>query len=368
MKHIYKLSVLLFLLPALLLAGPGYGKYTKTKKLSKTFTVHKNCMVDIQNEFGNITITTWDKPTVSIDIIVEVSGNNESSVSEQLRDIDVDFNASSSNVSARTDTGKGSNSHSSNSLWSTLMGSNNSKNSSNMKIDYIIRMPVTAAVDISNEYGSVSIDRLLGHAKIQCDFGRLDIGQLLAVDNELSFDYTKNSHIDYMKSGTIRADFSGFELHGAEKVEYSGEYTKAKFDNVKDIKFNGDFSTIQSLDAIKLVGRGDYSTIKLGHIKESVNLVTNFGSIGIEELSPDFKEAVITSEYTSIKVNFHPEATFKFNIDTEFAGIKLADDVTVTDSENNSTDKQKAGFYKEKNSTSVINIRSSFGSVHLRKN
>ncbi|MEO9953648.1 hypothetical protein [Nonlabens sp.] len=368
MKHIYKLSVLLFLLPALLMAGPGYGKYTKTKKLSKTFTVNKNCMVDIQNEFGNITITTWDKPTVSIDITVEVSGNNESNVNKQLRDIDVDFNASSSKISARTDISKSGNNNNGGSLWSTIMGSNNSRNSSNMKIDYIIRMPVTAAVDISNDYGSVSIDRLLGHAKIQCDFGRLDIGQLLASDNELSFDYTKNSHIDYMKSGTIRADFSGFELHGAEKVNYSGDYTKAKFDNVKDIKFNGDFSTIQSQDVIKLVGRGDYSTIKLGHIKESINLSTSFGSINIEELSPNFKEAVIKSEYTSIKVNFHPEAAFKFDIDTEFASIKLSEDLTVTDSENNSTEKQKSGYHKEKNATSVINIRSSFGGVSLRKN
>lgn len=367
MKHIYKLSVLLFLLPALLMAGPGYGKYTKTKKLSKTFTVNKNCTVDIQNEFGNITITTWDKPTVSIDINVEVSGNNEQKVIEQLKGIDVDFNATSSIVSARTDANRKKNNNSS-SLWSTLMGGSNSNSSSNMKIDYIIRMPVTAAVDISNDYGSVSIDRLLGHAKIQCDFGRLDIGQLLASDNELSFDYTKNSHIDYMKSGTIRADFSGFELHGAERVDYSGDYTKAKFDNVKDINFNGDFSTIESQDVIKLVGRGDYSTIKLGHIKESVNLVTDFGSITIEELSPNFKEAVIKSEYTNIKVNFHPEASFKFDIDTEFASIKLSDDLTVTDSENNSTEKQKSGYHKEKNATSVINIRSSFGGVSLRKN
>jgi hypothetical protein len=365
MNILYKFSLLLFLLPALLCAGPGNGTHTKTKKLSKTFTVHKNCLVDIRNEFGSVTITTWDKPTVSIDITVEVNGNNEQRVNEQLRSIDVIFEASASRVSARTDAQQKSNN--SNGLWNTLFHSN-SNQSSNMKIDYIIKMPVTASLDISNDYGAIILDRLKGPAKIKCDFGRLDVGQLLADNNYLKFDYTNNSHIDYMKSGTIRADFSGFELHGAEKIEYKGDYTKGKFENVKYLEFNGDFCTIQSEMAVKIVGRGDYSTIKLGLIKESVDLNTDFGSISITELGLGFKEATIKSEYTGIKVGYHPEASFRFDIDTAFASIKLSDDLIITRSENDGTDKQKSGYCGAQPSTAVITMRSSFGGVSLKKN
>jgi hypothetical protein len=365
MNILYKLSLLVFLLPALLIAGPGNGKYTKTKKLSKTFSVNKNCLVDIRNEFGNVTITTWDKSTVSIDITVEVSGNNQQRVIDKLKAIDVDFNATASLVSARTDAEQGSNNSSG--LWNTLFH-NGSNQTSNMKIDYIIKMPVTASLDISNDYGAVILDRLKGHAKIKCDFGRLDIGQLLADNNYLKFDYTDNSHIDYIKSGSIIADFSGFELHGAEKIEYKGDYTKGKFENVKYLEFNGDFCTIQSEIAVKIVGRGDYSTIKLGLVKESVDLNTDFGSISIAELGLGFKEATIKSEYTGIKVGYHPEASFRFDIDTAFASIKLSDDLIATRSENDSTDKQKSGYCGAQSSTAMISIRSSFGGVSLRKN
>jgi hypothetical protein len=364
MKQLYKLSMLLFLLPALLTAGPGYGKYTKTKKLNKSFTVNKNCMVDIQNEFGNVSITTWDQPTVSIEVTVEVSGNNEDRVDSQLREIDVDFDATASKVSARTNAEQKSSSNGS--LWNTLFNSDSNKNS-NMKIDYIIKMPETASLDISNDYGTIILDRLKGKAKIRCDFGRLDIGQLLGSDNELRFDYTNNSHIDYMKSGTIRADFSGFELHGSEKVDYKGDYTKAKFEDVKVLDFNGDFSTIQVDEVIKVVGRGDYSTIKLGTIQESVDLNTDFGSISIKELSSNIKTATIKSEYTGIKIGYHSNASFQFDIDTEFASIKLSDDLTITRSENDTTEKERSGYYGKRDASGTINIRSSFGGVSLKK-
>ncbi|MEN8817339.1 MAG: hypothetical protein ABF274_10800 [Nonlabens sp.] len=365
MKQLYKFSILLFLLPALIAAGPGYGKYTKSKKLNKSFTVNKNCMVDIQNEFGNVTITTWDQPTVSIDVTVEVSGNNEERVDRQLREIDVDFNASASKVSARTDAEQKSSSNGS--LWNTLFNSDSSNNS-NMKINYIVKMPITATLDITNDYGTIVLDRLEGNAKIRCDFGRLDIGQLLGNNNELRFDYTNNSHIDYMKSGTIRADFSSFELYGSEKVDYKGDYTKAKFEDVKKLDFNGDFSTIQVDAVIKIIGRGDYSTIKIGTIQKSVDLNTDFGSIHINELSADILTAAIKSEYTGIKVGFHPNASFKFDIDTEFASIKLSDDLTITRSENDTTDKQRSGYYGNKDALTTINIRSSFGGVSLKRN
>jgi hypothetical protein len=170
-----------------------------------------------------------------------------------------------------------------------------------------------------------------------------------------------------MKSGIIRADFSGFELHGTEKVEFKGDYTKAKIHDVKELNFNSDFSTVESGKAVNIIGRGDYSTIKLGLIQDKVNLNTDFGSINIDELGSNFKEATVKSEYTGIKINFHSDAAFKFDIDTEFASIKLDDNLTITRSENDTTDKERSGYYRQENNNSIISIRSSFGGVSLKK-
>ncbi len=365
MKTLYNLIFIAFLIPITVIAGPGKGKYTKTKKLSKTFALSATGSVEVDNSFGNVTITTWDKNEVSFEVTVEVSGNDEDKVHERLRKIDVDFNASSTLVGARTDS---EGYHTQNkSLWGMITGSS-SNDVSNIKIDYIIKIPVTASLDVSNDYGAVILDRLEGRAVISCDFGRLDIGQLMHPNNELKFDYTKNSSIDYMKGGVIKADFSDFTLYGSDKADFNGDYTKAKFVSVKHLEIKSDFSTITTEESVSINGGGDYSTLRLGRIKESVSLKTDFGTIKIEELGANFKSASIRSDYTAITVGYHKDASFKFDIQADFASINLSDDLTVTRSDNNTTEKRRSGYAKQENSSSYINIETEFGGATLKSN
>ena len=47
----------------------------------------------------------------------------------------------------------------------------------------------------------------------------------------------------------------------------------------------------------------------------------------------------------------------KFDIDASFASIKLSDDLTVTRSESESTEKKKSGFARDQSSNSFIEIK-----------
>jgi hypothetical protein len=365
MKALYNIALIAFLIPITVLAGPGKGKYTKTKKLSKTFALSAAGSLAVDNSFGNVTITTWDKNEVSFEITVEVSGNDEDKVNERLRNIDVNFTNSSTSVSAQTES-EGYRSKST-SLWGLITGGS-SNDVSNIKIDYIIKMPVKASLDVSNDYGAVILDRLEGRAVVSCDFGRLDIGQLMHSNNELKFDYTKSSSIDYMKGGVIKADFSDFTLYGSDKIDFNGDYTKAKFVSVKHLEIKSDFSTVTTEESASINGGGDYSTLRLGKIFETVNLKTDFGTIKIEELGANFKSASIRSDYTAITVGYHKEANFKFDIQADFASINLSDDLTVTRSDNDTTEKRRSGYAKQENSSSYINIETEFGGATLKRN
>ncbi|ALM19943.1 hypothetical protein AAT17_01055 [Nonlabens sp. MIC269] len=365
MKTLFNI-VFLLMVPVVALAGTDKGKYTKTKTLNKSFPVKKTCMLQVENSFGNVSMTTWDKAQIDIKVVVEVSGDDEDDVVEKLREINVDFDTSSSRVIARTDADF-SNRNQSSSIWNALFSSNSNR-VTNMKIDYIIKLPKTADIDIANDYGNVEIDDLFGHAKIQCDFGRIDIGNLHHEDNLLKFDYSKNCHFDYIKSATIRADFSGFELEKAYKIEFSGDYTTGKFGEVDQLNFRNDFTTVQ-IESVRMVtGRGDYSTVKIDNVSEYVNLNTEFGSARIRELGRNFKEAILRAEYTKVDVGVNKDASFTFDIDTEFAGINLSNDIITTKSNKNMTEKSKAGHYGSSSASSTININSSFGGVSLKIN
>ncbi len=368
MKKLYKILALFLLVSALTLAGNGRGKYTKSKKLSKQYSLNADGMVKISNSFGNVTITTWDQPQVTFEILVEVNGDDESKVEKRLKEIDVRFNSSTDMVEARTFNGENS-SDDDFSFWDLFKSNSNSGYHGKVKIDYVVKMPITASLDLSNDYGAVIIDKLEGRADISCDYGRLDIGQLMSRDNELSFDYTRSSHIDYMKAGIIRADFSDFDLYGCEQLEFKGDYTKARLHKTARLNYKADFGTVETEESISVVGRADYTTSRLGMVSEKLDMTTDFGTLKVQELGKDIKMVSVRSDYTTIDLNYHRDANFRFDIDTEFASINTSSDAEITNSSKDHTDRSTAGYVGQSgNSAGTIRIKSEFGSVSLKRN
>ena len=54
MKNMYKLLLILFLIPLAITATDKKGKYTKSKTINKEFKVTKNATLNVNNKFGNI--------------------------------------------------------------------------------------------------------------------------------------------------------------------------------------------------------------------------------------------------------------------------------------------------------------------------
>lgn len=357
--NFYKTLLLVCLcLPMVTFANP-YDKYIRNKKINKTFTVNKDASVHIENSFGDVTIIIWDQNSVSIDVTVEVTGNDEESVNKRLEMIDVDFKASTSRVSAVSDIPSEN---------SGIMSWLNSRKSTNTSVDYIVKIPRNSPLNVDNDYGAIIIERLLAPLDLSCDFGRLEIGQLLHTNNSLSFDYTDHSHIDYMKAGTIKADFSKFKIYGADDVDFSGDYTTIELGPLKNIKYNSDFSKINIQEAISIDGRGDYSTVKIGTVKKDAVLKADFGSIEVSNLKNGFSNVNVKSDYTSVSIGYDNSASFDFECQTEFGSLKTGRSLTVTSSKKEMNENYKQGYQNRQGSNSKIAINSSFGSVTLESN
>lgn len=329
------------------------GRYSKEKRIKKSFNVNSNALLKVDNSYGNIYITTWNENRTEIDVLIKVNGNNEDKVQQKLDQIDVEFEAGKSMVSARTIFGK--------KKWS--WGSNNNVS---MEINYTIKLPVNNSVDLNNDYGSIRIDQINGKAKISCDYGKLDIGELRADGNELSFDYTTKSSIGYMKSGRISADYSGFVLDKTEKLSLSADYTSSEILEAGALEYSCDYGNITVKNAKNIQGSGDYLSVKFGTIHGNIGLRSDYGSIKIEELAANAGNVDIRSDYTGIKIGFNPSYHFNFEIQLDYAGFNGEDDFEYTIKRVKSTEKYYKGHYGS-SSGKNLNITSEYGGVTLYK-
>lgn len=366
MKTIYyNIIFLLCMIPAISLANQGdknKGKYSKEKSMTKEFSVDKNALLKITNDYGNLDITSWDEDRIVMEIKIKVSGNDEEKVIEKLKSINVKFEATSQMVSAKTVFGDGGSS------WWDKISDGWGRSHLKMEINYTVKVPETNKVDLNNDYGSITLDKISGHAKVNCDYGQIILGELLGEDNSVTIDYTHNSTIKYMKSGRINADYSDFTLEKGEKIILNADYSQSILENVKDCDYNCDYGGLKILNVEVLEGNGDYLDTNIGTVKKSLIIQSDYGSIDIKNLEPSVKNVSLRTDYTGIRIGYDKDLDFDFIIKTSYGGINLPEDVTILKKDKGTTNKEYEGYRGNKNSGCTIDIGTSYGGVKLFQN
>lgn len=352
-----KIIVLLLAIPLVVFGNtnPKYkGRFTKEKKITKEYSVAPDARLKIDNSYGNVNVTSWDQNSIVINVLVRTNGNDEEDVQDKLDEIDVTFNGSNDFVSAQTNFSKSK----SRSWWNSWKNNN-----VNMEVHYEIKVPFTNDLDLSNDYGGISLNTSKGNVKINCDYGKITIGELLGNDNNLNFDYTKNSTIGFMQRGNITADYSAFILEKGGDIVLNADYTKSEFGMIENLDYNCDYGSLYTTSSRNIKGQGDYLTTRLGAVNGNVNLNADYGSIRINELSPDAGDVSIRSDYTGIKIGYDASYTFTFDISLEYAGLSGSDDFEITKKRIESSDKYYEGYYGSNTSAHNITINSEYGGV-----
>ena len=334
-------------------------KHKKTKTINKTFSVKSNATLKVDNSYGNIDVITWNDNRIVFEITITTSGNNEEKVEKKLNEIDVKFSSSSDFVSAETQFNK----NSSKSWWNW-----NSRNNVNMKINYVIKMPITNQVDLNNDYGNINLDKLEGRAKINCDYGKITTKELMADNNDLNFDYTKGCYFEYIKSGKINADYSDFTVSKTKTLNINADYTNSEIEIAEDISYNCDYGSLKINKANNISGNGDYLTTVIGDVYKNISIRADYGSIKINRMTDNAGNVTIKSDYVGIKIGYAPGYNFDFEIDLEYASLNDDNDLEFTKKIIESSDKYYAGYRGSKSSGNTISVTSDYGSLTLFKN
>ncbi|MHA7831357.1 MAG: DUF4097 family beta strand repeat-containing protein [Flagellimonas sp.] len=339
--------------------GKLNGRYTKEKTIKKEYNVNSDALFKVKNSYGNVNITSWNENRVVIEVHVKTNGNDEDRVQERLNEIDVDFENSPSMVSATTRFGDRSNS------WGWSWGK---RKKVSVQVNYTIKLPVKNNVNLSNDYGSIVLDRIDGHAKISCDYGSLEIGELRGRNNELRFDYTSRSTFDYINSAEIIADYSGFTIEKAGNLIIKADYTNAVVEEMENLEYSSDYGSIDVRNVKNVDGNGDYIGVKLGDVHGNVTINSDYGSIKIDRMAPDAGNLEIRSDYTGIKIGYDTGYHFDFEISTEYAGVSGKDDFEINISKEKSNEKYYKGYYGQANSGNRVNITSDYGGISFYQN
>lgn len=352
MKSMYKLLLVLFLVPLTITATENHkkGKYTKNKTIKKEFSVKDDATLKIDNRYGDIVISSWEGNNVQIQVDITTNSDNEEKAKQRLDAITVEFDANSSLVSAITKIKKQSSN-----WWGR-------KNNVNMKINYLVKVPVTNNVDLSNDYGGITLDRISGSAKIDCDYGKLDIGRLENPNNSINIDYTNKSNVEFMADGSVNADYSTIHFEKTGRTKLNADYSHISFDIVTDLEYDCDYGSLKIGEVGNIFGGSDYMHTKIGKLSGKGTFDSDYGSVKIAELLNEFKGLTVSSTYAHIKIGINNDISFNFNANLSYSGFKKMDGFNFTREIVKGSKKEYEGTYGT-SPNATISIKANYGSI-----
>lgn len=353
-----KLIFFLSLIPMIGMANlnPAKGKFEKSKTINKEFNVNANALLKIDNKYGNVDVVSWSENRIVIEVKITASGNDVSKLNSKLDEITVIFEGSSSQVTAKT-------------VFEKKSGWGNNNSNVNFQINYKVKMPITNQTELTNDYGSISLNELKGRADINCDYGKIIIGSLFHENNSVHIDYTNNSTIGFINGGSINADYSDITIEKAKNIILNADYTKTTIENIEKLNFNCDYGKIVVDIGNEVNGNGDYLTMQFGTIYNKLEVNSDYGGFRLNKLMKDFTSLKVDADYTGIKIGIEAGAVFDFIVKSSYGGISLdVDNISYKKKIAKSSSMYYEGFVNKENSAGKIEISANYGDLNLFNN
>lgn len=352
MKTLFNTILILFVAPMVLANGIEFQRHVKQKSVKKAYIVNADAGIDINNSYGNVYVTTWSEDKIELDILIKVSSDNEDWANKKLNDIDIDIEALKSLVTAKT-------------VFSNGAGNTNTKNSS-IEVNYTIKIPRNGGVKIYNKYGDIITTDLFAAVDVKCKYGKITLGKLSGNDNKLDIEYCSKSSVEYVKAGTISADYSGLTMNEFGNVTLKADYTDVHFKEGNNLKFDCNYGKLVSGKLNNLEGSGDYLTISVNEISNNLKVNTKYSKLTVDTVNSNAGNISVISGYTTVGIGYNPAYAFDFDIRLKYANLKYSNDLEMSSKQETNFTKTYEG-YNRKTGVNKVTIVSDYGNVNLNK-
>jgi hypothetical protein len=227
----------------------------RTRLINKSYDVKADDKLWIENQFGNVVVSTWDKEQITVDIEIGARASTDEKADEIMKKIDVRDSVGGHEIRFKT---KVDEIHNNKNNWGHNWGNKNGDGDQRgFYIDYIIHMPENNRLDIDNSFGKTEVPAFKGGIALTSKFGSLNTGKLENVDM-INVEFGK-CYITSMNNGKVTLKFDQEARLGqvGGTVKITSEFSQnVRIGIANDIK---DLSLFESYSGIRMVVDKDLS-------------------------------------------------------------------------------------------------------------
>ncbi len=356
MKKSYYKSGLLSII-SLFLISLSISAQEVSKQFHKEFTAGSKTL-NISNRYGDVTIESWDKDQIIIDVKVTVEMPNKEKAQRLLDLIDVQFNEGSDEISAKT-------------IIDDKFNFTGWGDSRRFSIDYTVKMPVKTDLTLSNKYGNTEIDELQGLTNLDIRYGNLTAGKLTRGNvkplNRLSLAYGKGSIEETGWLDLNERYVGSMEIAKSQAILLDSKYSKLQLGETSSMVGESKYDNIRIENINNLVLENGYTEVNIGELTKKLTYNGSYGSFSIDRIPEGFESLDVDTRYMGVRLGIEYAASYKLQAKVSYGGLKYNEDNFRNQRrivENNSHE-VSGTVGKEENPASTVNVTSSYGTVRL---
>jgi hypothetical protein len=342
------LKILLFLFIYGISTGFGHDEFTRVIK--REFTVNPDAQLNIDNRFGKVHCNNWGNDQIQIEITISVEAGDQKTAEKIMDKISFDINGTSTIVNAKT-----------------IIEEGGFKGRNRVNIDYIVNMPTTINLDLTNKFGDIYINEISGKGKINLSYGNLEANKLGNSDNLLDIKFSK-ANVKWMQGAVLNLKYSEMDLDYAGSLRLDSKYSNLDANKIIALNVNFEGGKFNMENSTAVDSKSKFSDIEITRIEKSISLDIQYGSCDIHEMPADFSNISIKNKYGTVNIGVAEAANYSLDAELKFCELDFPEDnANVTQRIiTNTTKSYRATVGKGSGTTSKIMIRSEFGNISLK--
>lgn len=289
-----------------------WAQVSDSKEITKVFSVDKSTIVDIGNKYGDVSVETWDKDSVWVQIKYSVSEKNYERLNKKMDEISFELTQSGHYVVINTIIGE-----SKNMLLSELTKFKETigVGESQVEINMQLKIPNNLDLRIKNKFGNVYIDDYKGDINIDLSNGKLKAHELTGYTNlKLNFGDAIVKQID---SGNLEIYYSDFNLSTSRRLRITSKTSDITITEVGQLLVNSSRDEYRIRMINDFETEANWTDFSISEFTQKSDIKMNYGDLTIENIQPSLQKMLIDARSTRINLYFEHETDVNFDIITD---------------------------------------------------
>src|SRR6185312_3490344 len=160
----------------------GASLNDKFKSYSKSYPIDGNDKIKLSNQYGKITVNTWNRPEVKVDVQIKAQAEDDGTAQKLLDGVQIRDGKEGDVVYFKTSIEPNNNRS-----WKIWNWGN--KKNHKLEINYTVYMPAKTDLNVEDSYGAIQLPDLNGRVRISSSYGSVSAENLSNPSNTIEGSY-----------------------------------------------------------------------------------------------------------------------------------------------------------------------------------